>query len=582
MTSTMKCDPPRALILVLGLVALACGGSEETFEGDSGAATDTASVTTPDSGGATAADPGAASADPGASTGADPGTTPSADEGGTEDEGPAVQLNDGRIVGEAVAGVDVFRGIPFAAPPVGDLRWKPPQQPDPWQGDLDATKAGNKCPQFNLFIGGAYEGKEDCLYLNLWVPNPRPATPMPVMVWIHGGAFVVGEGGNPTYDGSHLARTGGVIIVTFNYRLGTLGFMAHEALTAEAPDYVSSGNYGLEDQRAALRWVQENISQFGGDAGNVTIFGESAGANSVVMHLVSPPSAGLFHRAAVQSTAGAGESFPTLEEAETMGADVTEELECELETDVLACLRDKDARTVQAALTGGDAALFFGDGRSWLPNVDGVNLPEQPAELVAGGDVADVPVLLGTNGDEGTLFTFLGGPAVPTDDAEVRTWLSFLSSANVDAVLERYPLGDDSAAAIAEIVADAVFVCPTRRLARSLVESGNTVWRYSFERPFNAPLLPNLGSFHSAEIPFVFQTKFLGAGPEGEDLALSTAMGRYWTSFADSGDPNGEGVTWPPYLRDTDPYLLLDSTISAETGLKEEICDFWDGLGAIF
>lgn len=506
-----------------------------------------------------------------------------------------VEIDTGVLVGVQQGEARAFLGIPYAAPPVGDLRFKPPRPVEPWSEPRDAAGVGTQCYQtFSLSGAG---GEEDCLFVNVWAP-PDDGKAKPVMVWLHGGAFVFGSGGDAYYNGKHLAETYGVVVVTVNYRLGALGFLAHPAFAAEDPAYPSSGNWGLDDQLAALQWVQRNIEVFGGDKTRVTLFGESAGGFSTCAHYVSPRSAGLFARAITQSGICAIMfPEPSKAEAEAAGVAVAEKLGCPgTGATAAACLRAKAPEALLAATnppapanqlyTGGP---FYAGGNvlSTLPNVDGFVLKGTLRELFAAGGYEKRPVIVGGNLDEGTLFhSSIFAQEIP-DEADYRAALGRrFGAANVDAIAARYPIGSFPTPnrAIAEVSGDSFFACAARRSARAMAANGATTYLYQFEQPPEGPFLQGLGVFHSSEIPFVFGTDpafplgRVGAG----GAAAAEAMQGYWTRFAATGDPNGpnagDAPTWAPLDRAKDNYLAIGSAIAEKTAFKAAACDFWDAV----
>jgi para-nitrobenzyl esterase len=501
------------------------------------------------------------------------------------DLGPLdVELDTGVVRGSDDGnGVRSWLGIPYAAAPIGDLRWKPPQRAHSWDGTRDATMLGKKCPQNTVITPGG--GAEDCLFLNVWTPSPAPKD-APVMVWIHGGAFVFGSGGDSFYAGSEIARRRGVVVVSINYRLGGLGFLAHPALAAEDPARPTSGNYGILDQLAALEWVQRNIEGFGGDPAQVTLFGESAGGFSTCVHYATAATEPLFQRAIVESGACSSAGLEqTRDKAEADGIALAAKLGC-TGTDVLGCMRSQidfailDATAlppIDQQLPGG---FFYGEAPgNTLPNLDGVVLPATIESRLAAGNYPARPLIIGTNRDEGTLFHAEILSNLVTDEAQYRAALARrFGNTNVDAIVARYPVASFASpnAALAEISGDAFFVCPARRNARAIANV-SPVYAYSFERPLEQQLLGDLGAFHSSEIPFVFGIDTFPLGKLGGGAALADHMQAYWTTFAKSGDPNGTGASWPRY--DTsDTLLVLDEPIVTRTAHKAAQCDFWDAL----
>lgn len=487
----------------------------------------------------------------------------------------------GSVLGAELGGTRAFLGIPFAAPPVGDLRWKPPAPHAPWSEPLDATKKGRPCTQMAGFTNkvDANTG-EDCLTLNVWSPASPASSKLPVMVWIHGGGFTVGSGSDAAYDGQALSEATGSVVVSINYRLGPLGFLALGALESEDAAHPSTGDYGLEDQRAALQWVNANIASFDGDPENVTIFGESAGGISVCSHLVSPPSKGLFHRAIIES--GPCDTGADKATAMAQGANFMKALGCDADPDPLACARNKPVEDVILALP--TSLDFIFGGTKWFPVVDGYNLPDVPAKLLEAGQMENVPVVLGSNKDEGTLFLFLAGEAgkVP-DDAAYLAFSEKLVPGHGAEIVALYPpakYGSAQGAAAASL-GDAVFVCPARRAARSISKAGRPTFLYHFIYTPEGALLPDMGSFHSSEVKFVLGNpqQLLPKPLTDDELKLSANLMGYWSTFAETGDPNGKGAfAWPNYEEATDKNIVLDLTISDQTGLAKGECDYWDTI----
>ena len=323
---------------------------------------------------------------------------------------------DGQLSGEVHGKTQMYLGVPYAEPPVGALRFSAPSTLSPWADVREARVARHICPQMKL---GSLEvdpdSAEDCLYLNVWAP--KDGRTHPVMVYFPGGAYVIGAGSQPEFEGTRLSEAGNVVVVTANYRLAAFGFLAHPALRHASKR--SSGDYGLLDQREVLAWVQRNAAAFGGDPSNVTLFGESAGAGSACMHLVSPGSAGLFQRAILESTPCTGFALPTRDEAEAQGQALVSALGCERdrEEDLLSCLRAAPMEAVLHALAL-NSHIIYGQGVGWGPVVDGVTVPDQPVKLLAGGASKDVALIVGANADEGTLF-FSKGASV-NNAADVR------------------------------------------------------------------------------------------------------------------------------------------------------------------
>ncbi len=485
-------------------------------------------------------------------------------------------ISAGPVSGRDFGAYASFLGIPYAAAPVGPLRWRPPVAPAAWTSPLDGTHVGPACPQ-------APDGAnppptdEDCLRTNIWTPGATAGANRPVMVFIHGGGFTSGHGGNPLFDGARMAQQG-VVVVTLNYRLGQLGFLAHPALEAEDTAHHSAGNYGFLDQIFALRWVHDNIAAFGGDPSNVTIFGESAGAISVCGHLVSPLSAGLFRRAITESGSCAlifmplhDEAGNPLASADSLGHRVATTLGCETATDVAACLR---ARPVADVLAADPVSLdVHFSGAHYMPNVDGYVFPELPwRTLLHGTTLNATQVLGGANADEGTGFTI----TTPiTTDAGLRELMATVFPNHVDAAFALYaPAGYATVNAAANaFIGDAIFVCPARAVARRIAALDPHSYLYFFTRVNNFGRALGLGAFHGTELPYVFGNFVAPFSSSNADTAISDTMQGYWTRFATTGDPNGGMATaWPAHTVAGDEYLQIDRMPAVHTGLHVDKC----------
>jgi para-nitrobenzyl esterase len=497
-----------------------------------------------------------------------------------------VATEKGCVRGESLGAVKIFRGIPYAAPPVGNLRWKAPQEHPSWDGVRDATQFGKSCPQLpGTIFRYQLETDEDCLSLNIWTPKIDPNAKLPVMVWIHGGGLVQGSSSQKvndrvTYDGRVFAERFGVVVVTINYRLAQLGFLAHPALSAEDIEHNVSGNYGLLDQIFALRWVQKNIQNFGGDPQNVTIFGESGGGKSVCALLASPLAAGLFQRAIIQS-GGCPSNLRKLrgssgrESAEAQGERFARAIGCADAPDVLACLRSKSVQEILQTLPG--EASILSTAEKWDFTVDGYALLQSPGRALEAGNFNVVPVIAGTTGNEASIFTVsLGIQTVEQYEAYVRSIFRGLA----DQVLALYPASayPSPKAALDALISDVSFVCPTRRFVRDISKSQQKTFLYHFTYVTRAGAQLGLGAFHGSEIPFVFGNL---TNPTPQERALSDAMMRYWVNFAKTGDPNDWALpAWPAYTLAGDPHLQLDVPIKADRELRKRYCDFFDQLQA--
>ncbi len=520
-------------------------------------------------------------------------------------EGTLLHTADGPVQGATAGGARHFLGIPYAAPPLGALRWKPPMPVAPWTDTRSALDWGGRCAQ----VGSAPSQSEDCLYLNVWTPESTPAAPLPVLVWFHGGGNTEGSasddvpqllgGGGKFYDGTLLSSREGVVVVSVNYRLGPFGFFASKELTAESPDQ-TSGNQGLLDQQAALQWVRRNILPFGGDSGNVTIFGESAGSWDVCFQQVLPGSVGLFHKA-IGESGGCTTFVRTRRTAEAEASAFANAVGCST-GDVLSCLRDKsvaelliEAPVIGAQVgapggiyyEGGTPEWAFGEGPAW-PQVrfgavvDGVVLPEQPRALFDSGKFAKVPVLTGSNADEGTILHF-GQPPVTTE-LEYLDALGRRFGADAGAIAAVYPASAFPTAndALIRVTGDSLLVCPTADVARRVAAAGVDVYMYEFSRAEPHFTALNLGAGHMVELPYVFGMRAeasTDAGPDMGllDVALSEMVQGYWARFAATGNPNGGGdPAWPTWDSDTDSRIDLDLAPTVVSRFRATECAFWE------
>jgi para-nitrobenzyl esterase len=526
-----------------------------------------------------AADTGAA--DTGAAAGVD--DTPRVD----EDRAAFAATEQGLLRGVATDTTVVFRGIPYAAPPVGNLRWRPPQAPARHRGVRDATQFASHCPQ----VAGAFgQGSttEDCLFLNVFAPNPLHGRDRdgdrfglhPVMVWIHGGALVTGE--SDDYDATRLVEQGDVVVVTINYRLGELGFLAHPALTAESSDH-ASGNYGLLDQQEALRWVRRNILLFGGDPGRVTIFGESAGGLSVHSQLASPGSAGLFQRAIVES--GAYQlTQPSLAAAEATGGAFATAAGCTGQT--AACLRGLSVAQILAAQPGGTSGAS--------PTIDNKFLTQSVGAAFTSGQFNRVPILEGANHDEWRLFVGItelqtGAPlSAAAYPAAIQATLG-VPAAVVPAFVAQYPLASfaSPALALSALGTDGIFDCNARFVAQKVSQFVPT-FAYEFGDPsapqrFLPPVSFPYAAAHASEIQYVFDLPITVPAPglDADQQKLAATMVSYWTTFARTGQPDSRGApAFPAYQAASDTMQsLVPPRAAPETGFAAaHHCAFWDSL----
>jgi para-nitrobenzyl esterase len=475
----------------------------------------------------------------------------------------------GRLRGQTAGTTDEFLGVPYAAPPVGRLRWRAPQPPAHWTGVRAATQFGSHCPQYGSKFGVG-SMSENCLFLNVYTPS-HASRALPVLVWIHGGDLTAGE--SDDYNPAGLVQAG-TVVVTVNYRLGALGFLAHPALAARPGG--PAGDYGLMDQQAALRWVQRNIRGFGGDPRNVTIAGESAGGLSVLAQLVSPAARGLFAKAIVESGAYSL-LLPGLQAAESSGEAFGAKAGCAGQT--AACLRGLPVTTI------------LNDQGAVGMNVDGAVLPQSIGTALASGGFSHVPVINGTNHDEWRLFIAifrpLTGPVTAANYQSMIASTASVSPAEAAVVATRYPLSSfaSPADALGAVGTDAIFACPALTIDRELSRYAPT-FAYEFNDE-HAPerFLPPVSGFsygaaHASEIQYLFQlnvTPYPGFFTSGQQQ-LAAGMQRYWTTFARQGSASSSGApAWPPFRTGSQQMMsLIPPAPRVETGFAaEHQCAFW-------
>ncbi len=481
-----------------------------------------------------------------------------------------VRVEGGVVSGVAGEGVVAWKGVPYAAPPLGDLRWRAPAPVVAWTGVRPADAYAHDCMQEPFPSDAAPLGTppaEDCLYLNVWAPEAPAAKKLPVMVWIHGGGFVNGGSSPAVYDGSHFARRG-VVLVSFNHRLGRFGFFAHPALTKESPG-TPLGNYGFLDQIAALRWVQKNVAAFGGDPGNVTLFGESAGGISVNTLMVAPSARGLFQKAIVESGGGRAGGLTPMRRLHEPGPDGSPSAEATgvafaklvgvsgEDASALAALRKLPA----SELVRGLNLMTMGQQRDTYagPMIDGTIVPEEVEPAFRAGRQARVPYLIGANNRE---FGFLPLPPQAVEGMLARF------GADKDKVVAAYDpqgTGDKGELGIG-LASDGAMVEPARLLARLASAAGQPTFVYRFSYVASSLRKTTKGALHATEIPFVFQTvraKYAEA-TSPEDEAIAAAVNAYWTAFARTGNPNGESrPAWPAYDARSDQ--LMDFSTAGPT-----------------
>jgi para-nitrobenzyl esterase len=491
---------------------------------------------------------------------------------------PTARVAAGQLEGRPMdSGGAVFKGIPYAAPPLGDLRWHEPVAAKAWTGVRDASAFGHSCvQQISTWNKQEAEGnQEDCLYLNVWAPEWPAKSPKPVMVWLHGGGNTGGGASVDYFDGASLARRG-IVLVTINYRLGLFGFFAHPGLSAESAHH-ASGNYGLLDQIAALRWVQDNVAKFGGDPKNVTIFGQSAGAIDIGYLLASPLAKGLFARAIQESGPPIREN-PPLANAEQAGAKFASDQKAPSGADAIRYLRSLPATDIQAAAV----AARGGSGPTMGPIVDGWVLPKTPPSIYVAGNELNVPLIIGNNARE------QGGVA---NVEALKKGIQDEFGKGAAKAAELYGVAGDGKGnddplfgpAAVQFTADTRFRCGS--IAEALWHTAHlqTTWEYQFD----IPIAGHPAASHSSEVPFVFgnllNAGFL-SGPYTEaDRKVSNDIQTYWTNFAKTGNPNSAGLPeWPKFDPSSRAYLeFTDKGPVVKESLRKAVCDlFIDNLTA--
>ncbi|MED0771048.1 carboxylesterase/lipase family protein [Bacillus siamensis] len=469
-----------------------------------------------------------------------------------------VQTRCGALKGTAGRGVRTWKGIPYAKPPVGELRFKAPEPPAPWDGVKHADSFGPVCPQPADLLSMSFSGdvppqSEDCLYLNVFAPESE-GVKRPVMVWIHGGAFFLGAGSEPIYDGSALAAEGDVIVVTLNYRLGPFGFLHLSSISDAYP-----GNIGLLDQIAALRWVKDNISAFGGDPDNVTVFGESAGGMSIASLMAMPDAKGLFHKAILESGA-----------SQTMTADMAKDIaetfisEAGIKTDDMSKLHTLPTDDILTA--AGKVNSIKGQNIFHLfyqPAIDPATLPKEPEKAIHGGAAEGIPILIGTNRDEGYLF-FTPDSPVHSEQEHADYLRHHLGE---EGYLQAAPLYPHSLTGQIDMMTDLKFWRPAVAFAQGQSRFA-PVWMYRFDWHGETP--PFHKAVHALELPFVFgnfdSLKKTLQKPLGEDAKeLSRLMQSAWLAFAKKGNPDTDQLHWPQYETGSRETLIFNTAVSTES-----------------
>jgi para-nitrobenzyl esterase len=505
-----------------------------------------------------------------------------------------VQIDSGTVEGAECDRSDVrfFKGIPYAAPPVGNLRWREPRPVEPWQGVRRATEFGSRAMQGPIYSDMVFRDagpSEDCLFLNVWTPAKSAADRLPVMFWIHGGGFEAGSSSEPRQDGENLARKG-VVVVSANYRMGVFGFLAHPELTRES-GHRASGNYGIMDQIAALRWVRRNIAAFGGDPANVTIFGESAGSFSVSILMTAPSARGLFAKAIAQSG-----SFFRTRDTDDDRLDLSLGAAEKLGTEFAAAAGAESLAGLRALPAGEILKVQLSRKEFAMESIfDGYVMPRDSYAEWREGRQAHVPLLGGWTADENRAYAVFGSKHVTREGFIASTRAKFGDRA--DAVLRLYPAGTDAEASrsAGDLAGDQFIAYTTWMLVnRQLATGGSPVYRYSFDRkcPIEAGRIINgavatgadTGAVHASDIPYAFGNLagIPGVAWEAADWSLSDAMASYWTNFARTGNPNGGGLPeWPRYARDGSfPVQHLDSTITTAPERHRDRYEYWSADAA--
>jgi para-nitrobenzyl esterase len=517
-----------------------------------------------------------------------------------------VQIGAGTLRGTQAGSAIAFRGIPYARPPIGELRWQPPQPPLPWQGVREARQPGSACTQrtsglapFFAPMARAYgsnfeqppiQSSEDCLYLDVWVPEWPVKRALPVMVWLHGGSNTVGSGTQSSYDGVSLTRHG-VLLVTLNYRLGAMGFFSHPELTAGSPHH-SSGNYGLLDQLAALDWVKQNIAQFGGDPDNVTLFGESAGAIDSARLMISPLAAGLFKRV-ISESGPAFDSGQTLSQAESFGSAVSDLAPGNAQSTPLEKLRALPATEVEALVIKAKEHIPIDITAA---TADGWVLPMSPQQAFLTGSIQKVDLLIGLNGRELSAFRLSAAAAAKSSGAPSPVAASgglkkfadaahpyFGSWTNPAIVIYFGKILLNKDAGLDGAANDLIGACPIGAMASLTNASGQHVFVYRFDRSIPGKGESELGAFHSLEVGYIFGSlrdrEWRWLPSTADDASLSDLLQTYWTNFAKTSNPNAAGLpNWPAWSDGEKEFLVVNQDASVTT--QRNFPPLFSSLGA--
>ncbi|MGY1940736.1 carboxylesterase/lipase family protein [Nocardia gipuzkoensis] len=502
---------------------------------------------------------------------------------GGADEGPATSVSGGVIRGARVDGVIEYLGVPFAASTGGVNRFAPPKPASSWAGELAATAHGPQCPQSPPlpWIPAVQPASEDCLTIDVYVPEHPAASELPIMVWFYGGGFVLGS--NAQYDSpARLVRDGQVIVAIPNYRLGPFGFLALPELAAGAGGV--TGTYGTLDQQAALRWIRENAAAFGGDSDNITLFGESAGGMSVCTQLASPTARGLYAKAIIESGSCARSPLApaSKDQAYQRSADYATSLGCAEAATRLTCLRALPADQMLRSPT----TTLHTMAVTWTPVRDDVVVTTPPENALAEGAVRNIPLVVGSNADEGATFLALLDYARATvpGSTDYVSWAQEIFTSNADRVLQRYPVSAFPTAAEAKqhVITDGFFACPALFTTQAARRGGARVWQYQFNDALlgRNPLLP--GAFHGAEVPYIF-SGLMGVPiplPPAADR-LSQQMQQSWAQFAHTGNPETPAFTPWPSTSDITLELGSDNITVANSFAHQHHCDLWSGINHI-
>ena len=484
-----------------------------------------------------------------------------------------VKVEGGSITGFKKDGLKCFLGIPYAAPPTGKLRWKAPADVIPWKGVKECTKYGAICPQptTNPIKSWTDEMSEDCLFLNVWSPAKSRDEKLPVMVWVHGGGFYRGAASETIYDCANIAQKG-VVVVSINYRLGPLGFLAHPQLSKESK-HNTSGNYGIQDQIKAMKWVKNNIAAFGGDPGNVTVFGESAGAVTISLMMISPEAQGLFHGVIAESgnpLVGMEYGYPlfkfNLKGAEEMGVEYCESLNCPNTPRGIEKLRNMD---VMKLVNSCDYSYGINSkGYMFAPITDNLVIPGDFHKILNSDSYKRVPLLIGTNKDEGNIFR------ADVTAEKYRSFINLVMGKLSNQALALFPAKDDKTAekSYYKFITDFAIVQPAWYVARTLTKKGGKVYLYNFTRVPDTQPAKLMGAYHSIELCYVFGSLDKKEGYNKDDFELSDKIMDYWVNFAKHKDPNGKNLpNWEPYEIKTDKYLKLDTKTEMTENKEAEL-----------